>query len=344
MIVKFPGIRDSTTYANISSFKTEISRIAAVNDISISTDIPGQLLNKNSIRKKGTEKEENIMTFLTCVDCEHFNTYQMKLSAGRFFQLNDSTDIYRSNNIRVMVNEKLAETLGFENQEEAIGASVVVNYAAKDRDATIIGVLKNIHQRSLKEDYEPILYFYPTYKIWNYFSVNMNTNLLTKTITDIETEYKRIFPGNPIDYFFLDEYFDQQYRADQQFQKVFGVFSILAIVVACLGLFGLSTLMMAQRTKEISIRKVLGANISAIVILLSSEFMRLAIISCIIASPFILLWAKNWLNNFAFRININLMIFIIPTILLLLISIMTIGFQIIKAAIENPVNALKHEG
>jgi putative ABC transport system permease protein len=171
----------------------------------------------------------------------------------------------------------------------------------------------------------------------------LNTNQISRTVTEIENQYKRIFSGNPFDFFFLDDYFNEQYRSDQQFQKVFGVFSMLAILVALLGLFALSTLMMAQRSKEISIRKVLGANIFSIVLLLSREFVKLIVIGGIIATPVIYMWSNSWLSNFAFRINLDWTIFVIPTILLFLISLITIGYQTIKAAIQNPVNALRQD-
>ncbi|MFC2124754.1 ABC transporter permease [Bacteroidota bacterium] len=344
MVLKYPAIWDSTTVSRSNSFKIEISRIEQVNGIATSKAIPGQILDKNSVRKKGTEKEENIVTFLTGVDSEYFKTYQMQLAAGRYFQVNDSSHLYNSDNNRVIVNEKLVELLGFKNPENVVGASLIVNVGLQEHVVTTIGVLKNFHQKNLKEDYEPILYFYPTYANRSYYSINLNTNQLSNTISAIKTEYQRLFTGNPFDYFFLDDFFDQQYRADQQFQKVFGVFSVLAIIVACLGLFGLTTLIMAQRTKEIGIRKVLGASVYNIVYLLSFEFIWLVVIGCIIASPGIFLWANNWLNNFAFRIDINWIIFIIPVILLLCISIITIAYQTIKAAIENPVNSLKYEG
>ena len=213
----------------------------------------------------------------------------MKLLAGRYFRPGDSTNILTSSNNRVIVNEKLVEILGYENPEDAVGKLCLFHFFTKENEGEIIGVVNNHNQRSLKEDYEPILYVYHTFAQWNYYSIKLGTDQIANSISDIESKYRRIFSGNPFDFFFLDEFFDEQYRSDQQFRKVFTVFSILAIVVACLGLFGLSTLMMAQRSKEISIRKVLGAKVSSIVVLLSQEFIKLIIIGGVIAAPVIYL-------------------------------------------------------
>lgn len=343
LILKFPSITDSTILVNANYFKNEISRLTNVKAVSKSSDIPGQMLGANTVRKKESNFEDHVTSFQSRVDNQYFDTYQMKLSAGRFFRSDDSTNILRSSNNRLVVNEKLVEILGYENPENAIGKSVFFHFGPKENEGTIIGVINNHNQRSLKEDYEAILYIYPTFSSWNYFSINLSTNQISSTIAEIEGHYKRIFAGNPFDFFFLDEYFNDQYSSDQQFQKVFGVFSMLAILVALLGLFGLSTLMMAQRSKEISIRKVLGAKIASIVLLLSKEFIKLILIGGVIAAPVIFIWSKSWLSSFAFRIDLDWSVFVIPTFLLFLISLITIGYQTIKAAIQNPVEALRQD-
>ncbi|MCG8307084.1 MAG: ABC transporter permease [Cytophagales bacterium] len=343
LILKFPSIIDSTILVNANYFKNEIGRLTNVQAISNSSDIPGQLLGGNTIRKKETNQDDHVVTFLTMVDYEYFSTYQMDLIAGRNFRSDDSTNILTSINNRLIVNEKLVEILGYANPEDAIGKSVLFHFGPKENEGTIIGVVNNHNQRSLKEDYEAILYLYPRFIPWNYYSIHLSSNQISGTIAEIEARYKRIFAGNPFDFFFLDEYFDQQYRSDQQFQKVFTIFSVLAIFVALLGLFGLSTLMLAQRSKEISIRKVLGARISSIVLLLSKEFIKLIIIGGIIAAPAIFFWSTKWLSNFAFRVALDWSIFVIPTMLLFLISLITIGYQTIKAAIQNPVDALRQD-
>jgi putative ABC transport system permease protein len=343
LILKFPSIVDSTIISNSNYFKNEIAGLSTVQSISNSSDIPGQLLDNNTLRRKESTEDDRLLTFIIRVDHEFFDTYQMELIAGRTFRMEDSTNIFTSTNNALVVNEQLVQTLGFESPEDAIGESILFYYGPKENEGRIIGVIKNHNQRSLKQEYDPILYLYPRFVAWDYYSIHLHGDQIARAVADVESHYKRIFSGNPFDYFFLDEYFDNLYRADQQFQGVFAVFSTLAILVALLGLFGLSTLMMAQRAKEISIRKVLGAEVSSIVLLLSRLFVKMILLAGVVAAPVIFLWSENWLSNFAFRIGLDWTIFVIPIILLLLISMMTISYQTIKAAIQNPVDALRQD-
>jgi putative ABC transport system permease protein len=162
-------------------------------------------------------------------------------------------------------------------------------------------------------------------------------------LTGLENLYKSTFPGNPFEYFFLDSYFNEQYQSDQRLAKVFGLFTVLAIVVAGLGLLGLSSFVIKMRTREIGIRKVLGASISSILVLFSKDFVKLVVIASLIAIPVIFFAADKWLANFAFHINLNVLIFIIPPLLLLLVTLITICLQSLKAALSNPVKSLRSE-
>ena len=164
-----------------------------------------------------------------------------------------------------------------------------------------------------------------------------------ESIEYVEDQYSKLFPGNQIEYFFLDDYFDAQYASDKQFGKVFGLFSMLAIFVACLGFFGLTTYTISKRTKEIAIRKVLGSTIKGLLILFSRDFVRLIIIANLIALPIVYFFVNNWLQNFTFRISIDWTMFVIPLIILLSIALLTIGIQTIKTSMINPADTLKHE-
>jgi putative ABC transport system permease protein len=163
------------------------------------------------------------------------------------------------------------------------------------------------------------------------------------TVALVKSNWDRFFPGNTFEYFFLDEHFDQQYKADQRFGQVFGLFTILAIVVACLGLFGLASFTTIQRTKEIGIRKVLGASVLKILQLLYSEFAKLLVIAFVIAVPLAWLTISNWLQGYAFRISIHWSYFLVPFIAIVVIALLTVSFQSIKAAIANPVKSLRTE-
>jgi len=176
-----------------------------------------------------------------------------------------------------------------------------------------------------------------------YLSLKISTRSIPETIGFVEEKWKQFAPGRPFDYFFLDENFDKIYRTELRTMKLFALSSILAILIACLGLFGLISFMAEQRTKEIGIRKVLGASIPEIVILLSREFTKWIIIAIIIAWPVGLYIMQKWLQNYAYRINLGIWIFILSGIATLTIALLTVGYQAFKAARANPVEALKYE-
>lgn len=188
-----------------------------------------------------------------------------------------------------------------------------------------------------------MLYCYPAHDNWSYFSVRMSTEHLSQTLASISEAYKTIFPGNPCDYFFLNEYFDRQYQSDQGFGKVFGLFTILAIFVACIGLLGLSSFMIRLRTKETGIRKVLGASVTSLVLLFSKDFIRLVGWASMIAIPVIYIGASQWLRGYAFHIGVEWYILALPPLLLLTIALAVVGVQSIKTALSNPIESLKTE-
>ncbi len=167
-----------------------------------------------------------------------------------------------------------------------------------------------------------------------------NWNDIIKTT---ESKWSSFFPGNPFDYFFLDEYFQEQYKADKQFGKTFGLFAGLAIIVACLGLFGLVSFVTTQRTKEIGIRKISGAGIASILLLLTKDFIKPILISFAIATPITYYLLQKWLENYAFKVSINPWMFVLPALMILVIAFITISTQTIKAASANPVNSLRTE-
>ena len=206
----------------------------------------------------------------------------------------------------------------------------------------IIGVMKNYHQRSLKEQYDPILY-YTHQGSWQYISINIQPGKLKDNIGRIEHLYKTTFAGNAFEHFFLDDYFNRQYRSDEQFANVFSLFTVLAIIVACMGLLGLSSFVVKLRLKEIGIRKVLGASVPGILLLFFRDFLRLVIIATIFAMPIIYFAASNWLENFSFRAGLNWVVFVIPPLVLLIITFVTIGIQSMKAALTNPIKNLRTE-
>lgn len=343
IVVKEPPILDSTFLYKINSFKTQLLNNPAVTDVAASSDIPGKtVIGRNSVRKASEDKTHNFITYITEVD-EHFiNTYQMQLAAGRNLVRQDTADFWTTRNkVRVLVNERIVAALGYKSNEAAIHQDIIFSYGQGDLKGEIVGVLNNYHQRSLREAYDPMLYLYPSYDNWKYLSINIKTRQLQQNLSAIKDLYSSTFSGSPFEYVFLDEYFSRQYQSDQRFGKVFGLFTALAIFVACLGLLGLSSFVVRLRTKEIGIRKVLGATLYSLLILFSGDFVKLVCIATVIAIPIVYFMAGRWLNNYAFHIHLSWLIFVMPPVMLLAISLITISLQSVRAALANPVKSLR---
>jgi putative ABC transport system permease protein len=238
----------------------------------------------------------------------------------------------------VIFNLMGIEHLGFNNPQEAIGKKIDF----WGDQYTIEGVTENFHQQSLREAYEPlILRLIPD--VNGSISLKISTSNVSQTISSVKKEWDKLFPGNGFEYFFLDDHFNDQYKADQQFGKVFGIFTSLAILVACLGLFGLASFTTLQKTKEIGIRKVLGASVINILNLLYREFAGLLAIAFFITVPLAWLSSNSWLQNYNFRIGMHWYYFLLPFLLIVLIALLTVSFQSVKAALANPVTSLRSE-
>ncbi len=235
----------------------------------------------------------------------------------------------------VIVNEALAKAFGWEH---AIGEELEF-----ERKLRIIGVVKDFHSRSLHHEIEPtILALNPRWSSTNLL-VRISAKEIPRALAALETGWKRAAPSKPFDYFFLDEDVHQQYQAEARWGKIVRYASVLAIFIACLGLFGLAAILSTRRTKEIGIRKVLGASIASIVNLLSKEFVKLIFIANLLAWPLAYFAMSKWLQNFAYRIDIGWAVFALAGGLAVLIALLTVGTQAIKAALANPVEALRYE-
>ncbi|HLY72425.1 MAG TPA: FtsX-like permease family protein, partial [Puia sp.] len=266
-----------------------------------------------------------------------FDAYQIKFLAGRDFDNADfNPDFEKLHNI--ILNEKATKILGFSSPQDAIGKTIYRG----DHKWDVIGVTADYHQKSLRYAIDGML-FLPAYSNGSRISARVETKNIAATVAAIKKTYDKFFPGNLFEYYFLDERFNEQYKNDELFGKVFGIFAGFAIFIACLGLLGLSLFATTQRTKEIGVRKVLGASVTNIVFLLSKDFIRLIFISFVIASPLAWFVMNNWLQNFAYRINISWWIFALAGILAVMVAFVTISFLAIKAAVTNPVKSLRSE-
>ena len=344
LIIKSPAIADSTIGNQYSYFKSEMAKTSSVLDAAVTSDIPGNMIRyRNSVRRADQDAQHNFTTYLMEIDENFVPTYKVELVAGKNFERTDISSMQPNTNTKVLINEEIVRALGYKTAEEAVNQEIYFRIGQGDLKCKVLGVMKNFHQRSLKEKYDPILFYYPSYTDWKFISVNLKASDADRSIADVETLYKKAFPGNPFEYFFLDEFFNQQYQADRRLGNVFALFSILAIVVACMGLLGLSSFVIKLRTKEIGIRKVLGASVSGLLVLISKDFVKQVCIASVIAIPVIYLAAKNWLDNYAFHIDLGWSVFIIPPDLLLTITLITICAQSLKTALTNPVKSLRSE-
>lgn len=360
LVVRGPSITDSTLTSRISSFRNELLQLPGIERMAASGEIPGHaILDRNTIRKMSDDEQGNLVTTISTIDQEFIKTYEMKLAAGRNFTetdrflFRDERDngnnpitadgfLVTGGQNKILINEDLASRLGFEKPEDALHQLVKLRLGS-EYAAEVIGVVKNYHQRSLREKYDPIAYVFPAFDIRKYFSMRLGTTNISATIPQVQDLYLESFPGNAFEYFFLDDYFNKQYQSDQQFGQIFGSFTVMAIVVACLGLFGLGIFNVTQRTKEVGIRKVLGASVSAILVLFSRESVRLLLISYLICVPLIYFAVREWLNNFAFHIGMDWQIFLLPPLFLMTISVVTIALISLRAAVRSPVVSLRHE-
>jgi putative ABC transport system permease protein len=343
MVIEHPGIipggrNDSIRNNSVDYFLNGIKSLPVVQAASNSLTIPGKQREYKSILKNAYGGiSDSITARVNSMDYGFIDVFKLKLVAGRNFSPDISTD--RRNT--AIVTESASHLLGFKNPQDIIGKSItVVDNTITTR--TVIGVVNDYHQLSLQNVQEPG-WFYLSPRGGQYYTVRVNTNDLSGTIKQVEKYWSQAFPGNPFEYFFLDDYFNRQYANEQKFGKLFTGFAIFAIIISCLGLFGLSAFIAGQRIKEIGIRKILGASVLNIMMMLSKDFLKLVLIAIIIATPAAWLVMSNWLQQFAYKIEIGLWIFAGAGSIALLIALMTVSFQAIKSALANPVKSLRSE-
>ena len=335
LILNGPSEKQDSTYTtSYQAFKNEILRINGVKNIAASSGVMGKEIYMTNPAVLVNSKDKDAVTVYTLyVDADFLSSYNMQFKAGRNFISNDPGD-----KKTVVLSEEAVKLLGMNDPQKALN-QIIYNY---DDSLKIIGVVSNYHQLGLSRSMLPVI-FVPKPEINNYYSIKLQTGNVHQAVAAIEKIWNDYFPQNPFSYYFLDDSFNAQYKADGAFGEVFGLFSFLAIIIACFGLLSLSAYNVLQRTKEIGIRKVLGAPVSNIIYLLAKDFMLLVLIAFFIAVPVTWFVMNNWLHDYAYRISISWWIFLIAGIIALLIALITISFQAIKAAIANPVKSLRTE-
>jgi len=326
-----PGAEPSSS---IQPFKNDVSQISGVKNITSSASVMGREIYMSNDAYLVNTKEKNPLTFYSLYVDENFlSAYEMNFRAGRNFSKDNTAD-----EKAVILNEEAVKLFGMESPQKALD-QLIYNY---HDSLKIIGVVANYHQLGLNRTILPTLFILKP-EVNNFYSIKFRTSDLQQTIASIERTWSRHFPSDPFSYFFLDESFNNQYNADQRFGKVFGLFSLVAIMIACLGLLSLSAYNILQRTKEIGIRKTLGAPLASLLYLLSKDFLALVLLGFLLAIPVAWLIMNQWLSGFAYRISISGWVFIIAGCIATLIAIITISFQTIKATRANPVKSLRTE-
>lgn len=333
LVLSAPGLSDTTFQAKTTSFKNEILRIPGVKSMTSSTNVPGdEIFWASGIRRMTGGPEENISGYTVGIDHDYIKSFNLGIAAGRSFDLEHPNDRHA-----VILNRAMAEALDFKDPESAVGEKII-----QGDTMVIVGVLENYHQMSLKESVVPLVFRYVP-DFGRFYAFKVETDDYQSVIAAIEQPWNRIFPGNPIDYFYLDQFFNRQYESNRQFGSISSLFTALAIFISCLGLFGLASFLTTQRTKEIGIRKVLGSSASNIVLLLSKGFIQLVLVANLIAWPLAWYVMDKWLQNFPYRIQLNPVWFILAGGGVVLIAFVSVGVQTMKAALVNPAKTLKYE-
>lgn len=330
----------NTTEVNrqYDAFRTELLQNAAFKNVSRSSRIPtGRLLDNMGASTFNGDSSQPVKTDIkyVAVDQDFTSTFGIAMKTGRFFSRE-----YGMDTASFVINESSAKALGWSN-ENALGKDFMYG----GQRGHIIGVINDFHFESMHQAIVPmVLCLFPSSQNpFNNLSIKIAGGDLAPALAYMEKTWKKYFPETPVDYTFLDENFDRLYQSEQKQATLFTVFACVAIFIACLGLFGLSAFAISQRIKEIGVRKVLGANVSGIVGLLSKDFLKLVAIAALMAFPVAWYAMNNWLKDFAYRVNIQWWVFVLAGVVAALIAFVTVSFQAIKAAVSNPVKSLRTE-
>lgn len=322
---------------NLKSVKHRLKENPGILQVSAAKRVPsGRLLDSAGARvyKNGKESPVGFRIANLRVDHDFFVTFGIKLAAGRFFSEIIATDADQA----FIINEAAVRQLGWDSPEKAIAKKF--DYGS--RKGRIVGVVKDFHFESIHQRIAPMV-FYINPNSYHQLSIRLTPGRIPETLSFLQTFWQEFRPGHPFDYYFIDENFDRQYQAEEKLGQVFAIFSLLAIFIACLGLLGLASYTAEQKFKEIGIRKVFGAQAPGIIWLFFKNFARWILMANIIAWPVSYLLMANWLKKFAYFNPINLWIFIGAAGICFVIAFLTVSYQAVKAAVANPVDALKYE-
>jgi len=338
------AIQNQEARLGMESFKHEMLMIPAVTSAGASSMVPGEMYLFNvGTYPEGFPEDQSVFMDNFLVDHGFLDTFEIEVVAGRGFSQEITTDASAA----AMINETAVRRLGW---SEPVGKTIVTltPFRAEPVQKTVIGVFRDIHQRSLYSEVAPTVITHVSDEgaIENRarrLTLRLETEDLAGTLALIEEKWEEAYPNNPYFSFLLDEFYDSQHRAEKRLGLIFRSFAMLAVVIGCVGLFGLAAYLAEQRTKEIGIRKVIGARAGSIVILLCKEFILLIAVANGVAWPVAFFALRKWLQNFPYAVGLDLGVFVMTSVLTLSIALLTVGFQSFRAASANPVDSLRHE-
>ncbi len=320
------------------AFKNFLLTQPGIKNITSAAQIPFRVGENIRINWEGNPIDKMMSVDYTCVDYDFFETFNMQILQGRVFSREFPTD----ERTACVISETAAQRMGITNP---VGINIYMGHPAwpeSFRPARVIGVVRDFHARSLHTAIRPFVF--RMYKPWHQFAfIKIDGTQTQKALARIEEAYKTYSPGIPFEYMFLDEVFRQQYTSERQVGELFNGFSLLSVVIACLGLFGLASYATEQKTKEVGIRKVLGASIPGIVAMTVREFLKWILIANLVAWPVAYFVMSKWLENFAYKVSIGPLIFVLSTALSLIVAVLTVSYHSLKAALANPVDSLRYE-
>jgi putative ABC transport system permease protein len=340
LVLKIPGGSGSEQWASVA--RAQMSGLAPVRSATISTSVPSREYSNaaSGIRRQSAAREEAQQAFFIDIDDDYFQFFTIPLVCGRSFFGGFTSDMDV-----VVINEECVRSLGFESAEKALLQNIVLGGFGGDV-VRVVGVAKDYHHMSLREKIEPVIYLplSNTYFRRGYFlSLRIGGPSIGTAISSIAAKWKELFPGQPLEYSFLDDDFNRQYDADERFGRVFGLASLLAILISCLGLFGLASFSAERRSREIGIRKVFGASARRLAAMLAGEFLQWVLLANLIAWPLTWFAMDKWLRRFAYRTTVDLGTLGSAALLALAIAVATVSTKAIRTAAADPVDSIRYE-
>jgi putative ABC transport system permease protein len=335
LIIEEPLLTDATSLEKYEVLKSEILQMPNVNGVTYASSFPGTEIDwhRTDITLGRENADYKYNSRIIAIGTEFVDVFGLTLMAGRNFN-----PMIESDAKAMLISEAASKMFGFADYDEALGHLIFVG----SRRFEVIGVLKNYHFRSLQQGVQPLLYM-QGYPRGPRYAIKISRQGISETISGIESQWKKAYPSNVFRYYFLDDFFDKQYNEDQKTATSVSLLAIVAVFISCSGLFALSLYSVNGRTKEISIRKVFGASVSSVVMLLSRDFVKLVIIGGIIALPFTHQLTKLWLEGYAYKMEFDASLFLVPLTGVIALALITISFQTFSAANRNPVQSMKYE-